>query len=305
MNYRHILTDKRSLIIANVVLGIFLLILLILIARDVFSIATIDKLNDGLKPEDKSDYIMIDNFEDYSVILTKNIFGFNDRQLVLLSHAPRKKILSKENQTLDLKLVGAIASEEEYSYAVFLQKNGKQVLYKLNDNIPGIGTLEKIESDRVFVNTGKDVKALDLSDLKGLSENKIKTQTPYQKNMLNSRNTASSNNIVSRDDGSYVLSSEFFEKSIQNPDHFMRDARIGPKYIDGEQVGFQIKGLRRGGIYDKLGLKPGDILKRINEYNITNPESALKAFVALKGVDEIQLDVIRDNNNETLKYYVK
>ncbi len=298
MNYRHILTDKKSLIIANVVLGIFLLILFILITRDVFSIVTIDKLNDGSKSEDKTDHIMIDNFEDYSVILTKNIFGFNDRQLVLLSNTSRKQFLSKENNTIGLKLIGAIASEE-YSYAVFMQKNGKQVLYKLNKNIPGVGTLERIESNRVFVNTGRDVKVLKLSDLKGLSKNKIKTRTLYKKNIV------SSENIVSRDDGSYVLSSEFFEKSIQNPNLFMRDAKIGPKYIDGESVGFQVKRLRRGGIYDKLGLKTGDILKRINEYDITDPESVLKAFVALKGVDEIQLDVIRNNNNETIKYYIK
>jgi len=303
MNFRHILTDKKSLIIANLVLGILLLILIILITRDVFSIVTVDKLNDASKPENKSDHIKKDNFEDYDVILKKNLFGFNDQRLFLLSNAP-KKIPLKENQDISLELVGAIASEEKYSYAVFMQKSGKQVLYKLNENIPGFGILERIESKRVFVNTGGIIKELGLVDLKGLSNNKIQAKVP-NRNIVNQQNNINKQNIVSRDDGSYVLNAEFFEKSIQSPDRFMRDAMIGPKYIDGEQVGFQVQRLRRGGIYDKLGLKPGDILKRINEYSITDPESALKAFVALKGVDEIQLDVIRNNNNETLKYYIK
>ena len=63
--------------------------------------------------------------------------------------------------------------------------------------------------------------------------------------------------------------------------------------------------MRNGGIYQSLGLQNGDALLRINEYNISNPENALQAFTALRGMDRVQVDIVRDGTKMTLTYQIR
>ncbi len=44
---------------------------------------------------------------------------------------------------------------------------------------------------------------------------------------------------------------------------------------------------------------------RINEYDISDPERALQAFTALRGLDRIQLDLIRNGAKMTMTYQIK
>jgi len=44
---------------------------------------------------------------------------------------------------------------------------------------------------------------------------------------------------------------------------------------------------------------------RINEYDISNPERALQAFTALKGMERVQVDLIRSGSRMTMTYQIK
>jgi general secretion pathway protein C len=66
-----------------------------------------------------------------------------------------------------------------------------------------------------------------------------------------------------------------------------------------------LREVRRNGLYDSLGMQNGDVLLRINSFNISNPENALQAFTALRGMDKVQLDIIRNNNRMTLNYQIR
>ena len=85
----------------------------------------------------------------------------------------------------------------------------------------------------------------------------------------------------------------------------MTDARFVPNFINGRQQGFELREVKPGGIYSSLGLQNGDVLLRINEFTISNPESALQAFTALKGIDRAQLDIIRGGSRMTMTYQIR
>jgi general secretion pathway protein C len=78
-----------------------------------------------------------------------------------------------------------------------------------------------------------------------------------------------------------------------------------PNIVDGKQKGFVLSEVKAGGIYQSLGLQNGDILLRINEYTISSPEAALQTFTALKGMDRVQLDIIRNGAKMTMTYQIK
>lgn len=95
------------------------------------------------------------------------------------------------------------------------------------------------------------------------------------------------------------------QQAISNPNQIMTDARLRPNVINGKQEGFTLSEVKPGGIYQSLGLQDGDVLLRINEYDISNPEKALQAFTALKGLERVQIDLIRAGSKMTMTYQIK
>jgi general secretion pathway protein C len=85
----------------------------------------------------------------------------------------------------------------------------------------------------------------------------------------------------------------------------MTDARLRPNLVNGKEEGFVLSEVRPGGIYHSLGLQDGDVLLRINEYDVSNPEKALQAFTALKGMERVQIDLIRAGSKMTMTYQIK
>jgi len=85
----------------------------------------------------------------------------------------------------------------------------------------------------------------------------------------------------------------------------LTDARFIPNIVDGRQEGFIVKELKKGGVYESLGLEDGDVLLRVNNLPITGPESALQAFTALKGMDRIELDIMRRGQKITMTYQIR
>jgi general secretion pathway protein C len=94
-------------------------------------------------------------------------------------------------------------------------------------------------------------------------------------------------------------------KAIENPNQIMTEARLLPYVVEGDVQGFVLSEVKSGGLYDSLGLRNGDVLVRVNDYEISTPESALQAFTALKGMDQVQLDVIRHGSAMTLTYQIR
>jgi general secretion pathway protein C len=95
------------------------------------------------------------------------------------------------------------------------------------------------------------------------------------------------------------------QQAINNPGQMMTDARLKPNITNGREEGFLLSEVRPGGIYHSLGLQDGDVLLRINEYDISNPERALQAFTALKGLDRVQVDLFRGGSRMTMTYQIK
>jgi general secretion pathway protein C len=85
----------------------------------------------------------------------------------------------------------------------------------------------------------------------------------------------------------------------------MTDARFIPHIVDGRQQGFTLKEVKPGGIYQSLGLQNEDVLLRINEYDISTPDKALQAFIALRGLDRADLDIVRNGSKMTMTYQIR
>jgi type II secretion system protein C len=295
-NLRNVLLRKGTLLLFNSTLLVVILLLLLMVVRDMFTMtgATDTVTTSDYKKENSAKGVR--SFDDYAVILENNPFGFNAGQLsALASHASIKK---SAPVNVDYTLIGTIATGADDSFAILLQSDGKQAIFRLKESIPGLGVLEKVERDKIYIRGSDGLNELELKELEGSNKSAVNVD-------IGSRKAGNQEFVRRKGDGSYILNAKMVEESISNPQRLMTDARLFPRYTNGKQDGFVLKEVRKGGIYDSLGLQNGDILLRVNEYDITNPESALQAFTALRGVEDLRLDIIRNNATISKTYHIK
>jgi len=77
------------------------------------------------------------------------------------------------------------------------------------------------------------------------------------------------------------------------------------KGSDGEVDGYRLSAIRRGSLFDKLGIKNGDVVHAVNGLPLTNMEGAMSAFQSLQSEDEFSFDVTRRNKKSTFEYEIR
>jgi general secretion pathway protein C len=281
-----IVKNRRTMQATNVLIGLLLLMTVLLFTRDLLSL-TLSPKKTAVKPEKKFTNPVRPQFQSYAALMKNNPFGFPAGELKLLSASQGSSISQS-----DLALIGTIAGRKDRSYAIFLDKSGKQDIFKTGDKVFGLGTLKEVDKDSVLIlANGRDIKIpfSDITDIKEVKSGGTTTSTFGKR-------TAES---------TYLIDQQRIQQALEKPDQLMTDARFIPNMIEGRQQGFVLRELKPGGIYASLGLQNGDVLLRINEYSISSPDTALQAITALKGIDRAQLDIIRNGAKTTMTYQIR
>lgn len=276
----------------NTIIGISLFIVVLLFVRDVIS----SKFKKEVKPSPARGTAMhvpgMKSFQDYAPVVRNNPFGGASAELKVLSAASSGKGL--EQVRTDLTLIGTVSGSGSFGYAIFSDKSNNQEVYKIGDKISGLGTVVKIERDKVSVNLEGNVSVIPLADIVIVTEVKLPADA--------ARSSSLARNVGK---GAYVVDQETIQQALDKPNQIMTDARLLPHMVEGKQQGYVLNEVKAGGIYQSLGLQNSDVLLRINDYNISNPETALQAFNALKGMDRVRLDIIRGGSKMTMTYQLK
>jgi general secretion pathway protein C len=286
------LLTKRNISYLNVVLCILLILSLFFLARDIISVSFERYKSPGDRPGvtgtgSGTERMML--LGDYSRILQNNPFGFPGGTLRPLSGTTR----STATRT-DIRLLGTVVGPEDLSYAIFADSTGMQEVVRIGKPVFGSGKLYSVKHDRALVRQGGKVTEIVFEDLniREVVQAGSKTVPPG----TFARRVGS---------GSYVVDQRKLQQAIENPTRMMTDARLKPNFTNGKEEGFSLSEVKPDGIYDNLGLQNGDILLRINEYDISNPERALQAFTALRGLDRVRVDLIRSGSRMTMTYQIR
>ena len=228
-----------------------------------------------------------ESLQEYETMLRKNPFG--------VPAVLRKEASVEADGVLlsDLKLMGTIAASTRRGYAVFIGKDGKQSIFKTGESVFGEGEMTAVEQHQVSILRNGKLIRMPLVDM----------VTRDEADSL--KGEVASNPVQSLGNGEYIVDQKAIQYALDNPAQIMMDAKFIPNMIKGKQEGFVLRRVRKGGIYDNLGMQNGDILLRINDYSISDPEKAFQAFTALGGMDKIQLDIIRDKNRMVMNYQIR
>ncbi|MRR33279.1 general secretion pathway protein GspC [bacterium] len=284
--------DKK-IVALNIGISALLLVLLAMIASDVIAFRLSRVFPAAQKKEQPSSTAARrDDLSSFSPILEKGLFGKATQGSlvpVVLAEGPAA------TSPGDLVLLGtAIGSFRETFALIQRQSTREEKVFRLGETVFDIGPLLAVRNEGVEIRTGgPPVRLLAPTAVPG-GPGTGPGGAP-KPGMLASQLSP----------GSYVIDQRALNAALDNIGQAMTDARLLPNAKDGKVEGFNLSEVKPNGVFGMVGLKNGDTLLRINDFNLDSPDKAMQSFVALKGQSRIKLDLVRDGRPLTLNYDIR
>jgi general secretion pathway protein C len=213
-----------------------------------------------------------------------------------------------EKTELRLKLWGVALRGGDQSYAIIEEeKRREQGVYKVGAEVPGGATVKSVAWDHVILNvSGKD-EILEIEE--GLTGGPRTAPAPFGRGGISSSRRSAPRyenkgvEVVSENE--YVVDREEVDGALENMSQLFTQIRAVPHFEGGESTGFRLFAIRRGSIFDKIGLKNGDIIRNINGQAMNDPTKALALLEELRDSTDLEVSVTRNRKDRTLKYTVR
>jgi general secretion pathway protein C len=198
---------------------------------------------------------------------------------------------------LNVKLWGtAITADPARSYAIIEdQAARRQALYQVGDSILDAATLKRVEWDRVILDRDGNEEILELA-----SAHAPPKAAPAAKSAA-----ASGERIRKTADNKFIIDRREVERTVEHLSEVFTQARAVPYFQDGKTVGFRVFAIKPGSVFEKLGLRNGDVIQRVNGVELTDPTKAIALFTELQNEGHIAVDLQRNKQNKSYSYEIR
>jgi len=222
-------------------------------------------------------------------LLSANLFGQAD-VAVGQNLSPSSIPLTSLNLVLTGVMVGGTNN------FAFISINGaNETAFGLGDEVLSGATLHAVYPDRAVLRRGGALESLVLKDNLALPEGSIVTSPQF-------RNDAPLSGI--RGSGTnFTVDRSTLTQQMQKPE-FLSQALMVPNAGGG----FLVREIQPGSVYEKLGMRPGDVIRSVNGQPINNMEEVMKLYQQLGGINRmgnIAIDVTRGGRTESLQYNIE
>jgi len=203
-----------------------------------------------------------------------------------------------ERSGLDVTLISTlVASSPEFSLATF-EEGGERRFYRGRDDdlVKGEARVEQILRKHVFLVRNGQCEYVNLSKEKG----RRRTARVAKKEALKP-----GKGIKKVGDGEYLVDRAEIENTLANLNKVATDARIVPSFKDGKGNGFKLFSIRPGSIYSRIGVQNGDIIQKINGFDMDSPEKALEVYQKLQDAEHVKIDLLRRGKSKSMEYTIQ
>jgi general secretion pathway protein C len=224
-----------------------------------------------------------DKSASYNLIVERNIFG---PMTMISAPAGPTPPPPKPKATTPLTLVGTFVAAGETPHAIIEdQKKKIQDVFEVDALVFGEAKVVAIMADRVELDRDGQRETLLLDDM-------LSPGAPERDS-----GGGSSDEIV-------VDESEL-DRALENLPLLLTQARAVPYFADGQAVGLRLFAIKTGSLYEKIGLRNGDVLKSVNGNSLADLSQAMQLFERLKTERSISLTVERNREQKEFKYQIR
>jgi len=230
----------------------------------------------------------------YTIVYTRDIF--NSVKALVQTEAP---VVATNNSAF--KLWGTAVREHERAFAIIEdQSTHAQGLYREGETVaPGV-TLVQVGWDQVTLerNGRRETLTLPTDAPSTPTQPVVITATPA---------------LHQDQDGVHQVAQDTFQIDRREVDHAMENlndlftqVRAVP-YADGNGAtqGFRLFSIKPQSLIERLGLKNGDIVQRVNGVELSDPSTAFSLLQDLQGHSQVRIDVLRNRQPVTLSYEIR
>ena len=231
----------------------------------------------------------------YDVVVSRNLFDLVDPSKQVKAEMETLDVESLAETRLRLKLWGTISGGEVASWAIIEDEvKRKQDLYKMGDSVQS-AVIKMVLRDRVVVSyKGRD-EVLMMEKDKGAGGGRAsKIGARRSESYTDSAVTKKVN-----------LKRETINDAMMNINSLMKDVRIRPHFRNGQPEGMAVSGIKSNSIFRKMGIRNGDIITGVDGQKIESVDDAMALYGNLKSTSEIQLEIKRMGQVQSIEYTIE
>jgi general secretion pathway protein C len=209
-------------------------------------------------------------------------------------------------EPLNITLLGTSHLTQSRPYAIVQDQQSNQTLYRLGDNIKGVGKLVEIDADRIVVLHNGHRVAVEIP------RDNLQGQDPalaYRRHMsygFRRRSfSAGSDGVEKLSANRYVVDRSALQDKMRNMAELFTQIRAVPNIENGTSNGFRLSEIQPGSIFQQIGLQDGDILTAVSGQPVTDPARAMELFEQLRNRNSVTLNVLRDGTPMQLYYSIR
>jgi len=208
-----------------------------------------------------------DNRQSVNAIVSRHLFGKIDAVQVA-SKVP----VNAPKTSLQLTLNGVFAAGKTDGYAIISEgSRDQQKLYHIGDKVAG-ATLQQVMPDHVILMRNGQYETLSFPKIKQSGLNVQTTETAVASPAALSGDRTKMLNLV----------------------------QIIPVNKRGRLTGYRILPKKDRALYNKLGLRPSDLVIAINGISLLEPKNFSKVMQLLASAKQMDIEVMRQGNKQSL-----
>jgi len=215
-----------------------------------------------------------------------------------LSTKKAPKVVKRTTPIKMLKLEGIYKDTTNPKSSIsIISKGGLSKVVKVGDTVFGF-KLKEVKDKSVILERGNQNYSLKLpkADIVDNSYSFVKS-TPEKE-------TKKDESIVD-EDGEKIVSRALINEYKKDMKKIWQNIAISDYKQDGQLKGFRVRYVKKGSIFEKLGLKRGDIITGINGEMVKSYALPMRIFSNIDSLDGLILQVKRGNNEVELEYEIR
>jgi general secretion pathway protein C len=249
------------------------------------------------------------SWADREIILKRNLFNAS----LLAPAAPvEESVEDLEATRLPLTLLGTAASmPAELSWAAVEDEEARRtVIVRVTDEIPE-ATVQRIERRRIVLSEKGVLRELvldeDESDIASLTSRpkphtRARMRPPPR--TTRSRRSSARDRVQKLAEDRFQMERDDVDDMLRNPANLFSQARILPKYEDGEMVGLQINAIKPGSFFEEVGIQSGDVITELNGIAIDDPQESAKILAEFSEATELDIGVRGPDGDRKINFTV-
>lgn len=241
---------------------------------------------------------------DYEIILSRYLFDSTKS----FSFTPVVPVEPGKDQPpptppLDVRLFGTVvASPATYSWAIVSknEEGAPQETFSIGADLYGQGVMIEVRRKQIVVRRPDGTEQV-------VDPYNPATNTAPQVATAGGKTDQSGLGDTVRKVGEnkYEIDAKEIQAAMDNMDKVTSSARIVPSFENGNPVGFKIFRIKPDSFYNKLGLRNGDVINKINGFDINSTEKALQLLQILRTEKSLNLEMTRRGQKTTMEYTIR